>query len=118
MALTFDRHRSENAKLGKQTRARAQFDSSYPDNGEAIDFTASPFSGVDAYTTVRQVHVDSPKTSTGALIAETVCSRVQYDPAAGKLIAYKEDGTSGVTAAVADATDLSTVYVDLLIIGE
>jgi len=118
MALTYDRHRSENTPLGKEARVRAQFDTSYPTGGEATGFTATtPFTGVDAFTNVRQVIADSPKTSTGVPSAVTVCTRVAYDAASGLLVAFRESAT-GEEAEVPNTTDVSAVYVDLRILGE
>lgn len=123
MALTVALIRSENTTMGKEAIADVTFDSSYPTNGETIDFTAAPFTGVDLFTTVRTVEVaEGPYTSAGAKLAATVCTRVDYDFSAsrvvstGKLLAYAESAT-GEETEVANTTDLSTVVCRMRITG-
>lgn len=117
--------RTANTELGKVTLAETTFDSSYPTGGEVLDLTAAPFTGVDSFTTVLSVSVVGGPfvATTFAPVAQTLCAKIQYDPAAahavatGTLQAFVEDGTSGVTTQVAATTDLSTVLCRLLIIG-
>ena len=123
MALTVALIRSANTAMGKQAIADVTFDSSYPTNGETIDFTAAPFTGLDAFTSVYTVEVaEGPYTSAGAKLAATVCTRVDYDFSAsrvvstGKLVAYAESATGEATE-VANTTDLSTVVVRMRIMG-
>ena len=123
MALTVALIRSANTAMGKQAIADVTFDSSYPTNGETIDFTAAPFTGLDAFTSVYTVEVaEGPYTSAGAKLAATVCTRVDYDFSAsrvvstGKLVAYAESATGEATEG-ANTTDLSTVVVRMRIMG-
>lgn len=118
MALTFDNSRVDSTPEGKVMNVRAQFDASYPTNGEAVDPTSGtvPFSDYGDFTTVRQILCDSPKTSTGAPSAVTVATRCVHDPAAGTLVLYREAAT-GEEAEVPNTTDVSAVYVNLRIVG-
>lgn len=124
MALTLAIARTANTELGKESVVTCTFDSSYPTGGETLDLTASPFTGVDAFTSTYFVDVvEGPYDSNGAKITPATCSSIHYDPAAsravdtGVLLAYYEDGTSGVTAQVANTTNLSTVLCRLFIVG-
>lgn len=124
MPLTVTMVRTENTPSGKETILEVQFDASYPTGGEALDLTAAPTSGADAFTAVDSVAVvEGPYLSTGAPVARTLCSSIQYDPAAsrapatGLLFAFAEDGTSGVQAQVAATTDMSTVLCRLHVKG-
>lgn len=124
MPLTTTIVRTANTALGKETIADVQFDSSYPTGGETLDLTAAPFTGVDAFTAVYSVDViEGPYTSAGVKTAPATCSSIHYDFAAsravatGVLLAFAEDGTSGVQAQVADTTNLSAVFCRLRING-
>ena len=79
-------------------------DSSYPTGGEAVDFTAlAPYSAVDA---VLLVGVDA-----GGYV-------IEYDESAGKLVAYEAGADAAALDEVANATDLSAVTVNVLVIGD
>lgn len=124
MAITVTIVRSENTARGKEAIAEVTFDASYPTGGETLDLTAAPFTGVDAFTAVSSVAVvEGPYTSAGAKMLPATVSSIQYDfstsrvPGTGVLMAYFEDGTSGVEAQVVNATDLSTVLCRLHIVG-
>lgn len=124
MPLTVTNVATDNMKGMKVGVIDVTFDSSYPTGGETLDLSTSGSLGANGYGTLYSVGViEGPYASTGAPIAQTLCSKIQYDFAAGRavatglLFALAEDGTSGVTTEVADTTDLSTVICRLLVIG-
>lgn len=125
MPLAITILRTANGPLGKETLAEVTFDAIYPTGGEVFDLAAAPFTGVNAFTSTIAVDVvEGPyEASTFAPIAQTLCCKIQYDAAAGRavgtgtLVAFAENGTSGVTTEVADTTDLSTVLCRVRITG-
>lgn len=87
---------------------RVTFDSSYPTGGEAFDLKAYGFQGPAQAVFVAQRDPNN---------AQYV---VQYDHDAEKLVAFWVDTTvdGAALAEVANTTNLSTLVVDVLVIGE
>ncbi len=79
------------------------FDSSYPTGGETFDVSAW-FASVDTV-----VHIPSD-TAVEGLAGDRIFAHDKGTAAAGVLLAYDEDNTSGIYAQIADMTDLSAVY--------
>lgn len=107
MALTFTK--TVDGVMGDQRYwiGTVAFDNSYPTGGEAV--TASDF-GFDV--TLNAVVVGSQS----SLVPTKV---VSFDPSTVKLVINVEDGTSGISAEAANASDQSGVVdVQLLAFGE
>lgn len=124
MALTVTNVVSGNSKGYKQSVIEVTFDTSYPTGGETLDLSTAGSLDTNGFGTVYACGlIEGPYTTAGVPIAQTLCSKVQYDfatsraVATGLLFALAEDGTSGVTTQVANTTDLSTVVCRLLVIG-
>lgn len=79
------------------------FDSSYPTGGEVFDVSAY-FAAVDTV-----LHIPSDAAVEG-LAGDRIFAHDKGTAAAGLLLAYDEDNTSGIYAQIADMTDLSAVY--------
>jgi hypothetical protein len=95
----------------------------YATGGQELDLTSAPFTGVNAFTSVRSVEIiEGPYTSAGVKTDPTVCSSLQYDfdtsraVATGVVLAYAEDGTSALQAESAEV-DLSAVLFRMRITG-
>lgn len=84
--------------------ATITFDSSYPTGGEAL--ATSDFSSVGSLDSV----IVSTTNSAGF--------DAVWDATNSKVLLYDEDNTSGIAAQVADTTDVSSVTVDVLVVGE
>lgn len=124
MSLTATIKRAENTETGKVCYALVQLAASYSTGGDVLDLTASPFTGANAFTTVRSVKVvEGPQGSDYAVTDPATVCKVQYVAAAsravatGTLMAFAENGSSGVTAEVTASTDISAVYVLVKIDG-
>ena len=124
MALTVTLVRADPTPLGKEAVFEVQFDSSYPTGGETLDLSVATLGIGPGFTTVVSVSIEEgPYTSAGAKTLPATCSSIQYDFAAsravatGLLLAYAEDGTSGVEAQVANTTNLSAVYCRIKVVG-
>lgn len=109
MALTISRHPTPEQfiRFGRGNvvafACKVTFDNSYPTGGEAI--AASDF----GLSTIAFVAVNAQ--------SGVVTKFVRWDSANSKLLIYIEDGTSGISAEAANASDQSAVTVDLLVIG-
>jgi hypothetical protein len=79
------------------------FDSSYPTGGEAI--TAADF----GLQTIVWVSVNA--------LSDVATKHVRWDPTAGTLMILIEDGTSGISAEAANASDQSAVDAQVLVLG-
>lgn len=117
----------ENIGATKQAIVECDFDASYATGGEAIDFTAAPFTGANAFTEVFSCAVVEQYSTAAppAVLAPTLFTRGQYLPSAqgathvaasGTVVAFAESGT-GEETQVAATTNLSTVRVRLHVIG-
>ena len=83
------------------------FDSSYPTGGEAIAYTDFDF------------NIELNAVLVGSQSSLVPTKVVSYDPSTGKLVINVEDGTSGISAEAANASDQSGVVdVQIVAIGK
>ncbi len=79
------------------------FDTSYPTGGEVFD-VSTWFDTVDSV-----IAIPSDLAAEG-LVGDRMFAHDRGTAAAGLVLAYDEDNTSGIYAQVADMTDLAAVY--------
>jgi hypothetical protein len=105
MALTFTE--STRFVVGDRVAVsgKVTFDSSYPTGGEAV--TASLF-GLPGGS-ISHIVLGVP---------DVVTKNVRWDRANSKLLVVVEDGTSGIEAEAANASDQSAVDVEVLVFGK
>lgn len=105
MALTFTKYIPDSIHAGGDIYewiGKVTFDNSYPTNGEAI--TAADFGGDDLLFV-------------GVNAASSVVTKsVYWDRTNSKLKIFVEDGTSGIAAEAANASDQSLVTVDVRVL--
>ena len=90
-------------RIGRETVLTASFDASYNAGGEALNASDA------ALDTLEEVAVRETVTEGGYVVG--------YDESAGTLKVYEGGGAGAPLSEVADATDLSTETVRLLVRG-
>jgi hypothetical protein len=107
MALTFSKTASGVMGDKRYFLGTVAFDASYPTGGEAVTAAELEF----------QLQVDAVIINAQSSLVPTKV--VSYDPSTGKLVINVEDGTSGIMAEAANASDQSTVVdVQFIAFGE
>jgi len=102
MAISVAIHRTDAAENGKTVYASVTFDASYPTGGEILAASDFGLRGISSVT---------------AGGADDATYHATYVRSTGGLKLFVEDGTTGIEAEAANASDQSAVVVPVIVTG-